>query len=108
MNGSPKFEESQVLPDVSYADFARSIGLTGIAVERDEDIGPAWDAAFAAGGPVVLDVRCDPNVPPIPPHATLEQVKSVTEAVLKGDPDAWRMVTTGIRTKAQELLPHKK
>src|SRR6266568_3512302 len=89
MNGSPKFEESQVLPDVSYADFARSIGLTGIAVERDEDIGPAWDEAFAAGGPVVLDVRCDPNVPPIPPHATAEQVKSVTEAVLKGDPDAW-------------------
>jgi len=62
----------------------------------------------AAGGPVVLDVRCDPNVPPIPPHATLEQVKSVTEAVLKGDPDAWQMVTTGIRTKAQELLPNRR
>jgi pyruvate dehydrogenase (quinone) len=107
MNGSPKFEESQVLPEVSYADFARSIGLTGIAVERDDDIGPAWDAAFAAAGPVVLDVRCDPNVPPIPPHATLEQAKSVTEAVLKGDPDAWQLVVTGIRTKAREMLPNR-
>jgi len=108
MSGSPKFEESQVLPDVSYADFARSIGLAGITVETDDDIGAAWDAALAMNGPVVLDVRCDPNVPPIPPHATLEQIKSVTEAVLKGDPDAWQMMTTGIRTKARELTPNRR
>ena len=32
MGGAPKFEESQVLPDVSYADFASGIGLPGITV----------------------------------------------------------------------------
>jgi pyruvate dehydrogenase (quinone) len=52
----------------------------------------------------VLDVRCDPNVPPIPPHATFEQVKATTEAVLKGDPDAWDMVVKGVRTKAAEFF----
>jgi pyruvate dehydrogenase (quinone) len=104
MGGAPKFEESQSIPDISYAGFARSIGLTGIDVDRDEDIGAAWEAALGAGGPAVLDVRCDPEVPPIPPHATLEQIKSVTESVLKGDPNAWRMVVTGARTKARELL----
>ena len=29
MGGAPKFEESQALPDVSYADFAASLGLAG-------------------------------------------------------------------------------
>jgi pyruvate dehydrogenase (quinone) len=107
MGGAPKFEESQVIPDISYAAFARSIGLTGIDVDSDDAIGKAWDDALAARGPVVLDVRCDPEVPPIPPHATLEQVKSVTESVLKGDPNAWHMMITGARTKAREILPNR-
>lgn len=55
----------------------------------------------------MLDVRCDPEVPPIPPHATFEQIKSTTEAVLRGDPNAWHMLVQGARTKAQELLPHQ-
>jgi pyruvate dehydrogenase (quinone) len=108
MGGAPKFEESQVLPDVSYADFARSIGLAAIEVDNEHDIGPAWDQALGAQLPTVLDIRCDPNIPPIPPHATLDQVKSVTESILRGDPDAWQLVTTGIRTKMREFLPRKR
>ena len=52
----------------------------------------------------MLDVRCDPNVPPIPPHATFEQIKATTEAVLKGDPGAWDIVSKGVKTKMAELL----
>ena len=37
MGGSPKFEESQSLPDVSYADVARTVGIDAIAVDRDAD-----------------------------------------------------------------------
>ncbi|MFF0146679.1 pyruvate dehydrogenase (quinone) [Amycolatopsis sulphurea] len=105
MGGAPKFEESQSLPDVDYAGFARSLGLAGVSVDEPGDLGRAWDAAFAATGPTVLDVRCDAEVPPIPPHATFEQMKSVTEAVLKGDPEAFHLVTQGAKTKMQEFLP---
>jgi pyruvate dehydrogenase (quinone) len=104
MGGAPKFEESQTLPDVDYAAFARSIGLDAYNVDDPDQLGPAWDAALSAPGPSVLDVRCDPEVPPIPPHATFEQFRSLTEAVLKGDPEAFRVVAQGVRTKAQELL----
>jgi pyruvate dehydrogenase (quinone) len=104
MGGAPKFEESQVLPDVSYADFARSLGLGGVTVRSPAELGAAWDTALHAGKPTVLDVYCDPNIPPIPPHATVEQIKSVTEAILRGDPDAWDMVTKGVRTKLTELF----
>jgi pyruvate dehydrogenase (quinone) len=105
MGGAPKFEESQVLPDVSYADLARSLGLTAFEVDKPDDVGPAWERALAADRPVVLDVRCDPEIPPIPPHASWDQIKSTTEALLKGDPQAWDMITKGMKTKAAELIP---
>ncbi|GAB3726292.1 thiamine pyrophosphate-requiring protein [Amycolatopsis oliviviridis] len=108
MGGAPKFEPSQSLPEVSYADFALEVGLGGIAVDDPARLGEAWDVALSADVPTVLDVRCDPEVPPIPPHATFEQLKSMTEAVLKGEPDAWHLVTQGIKTKVQELLPSRR
>jgi pyruvate dehydrogenase (quinone) len=108
MGGTPKFEESQVIPDIDYAGLARGLGLEGVNVDTPEDIGPAWDRALAADRPVLLDVRCDPEVPPIPPHATFEQAKSAAEAVLKGDPNAWHLIVQGARTKAQEFLPGRR
>jgi pyruvate dehydrogenase (quinone) len=104
MGGAPKFEESQVLPDVSYAGFARMLGIDGVEVDKPEDLAPAWESALAADRPVVLDIRCDPNVPPIPPHATFDQIKATTQAVLKGDPDAWDVFSKGMRTKMAEFF----
>jgi pyruvate dehydrogenase (quinone) len=107
MEGAPKFAESQTLPSIDYAGFAASLGLQAIAVDKSGDIGPAWERALAADRPTLLDVRCDPNVPPIPPHATLDQVKDAGRAILKGDQDRWGIVKEGVKTKVQEFLPHK-
>jgi pyruvate dehydrogenase (quinone) len=105
MEGAPKFTASQVLPDVDYAGFATSLGLLGIHVDKPEDLGPAWDRALAADRPVLLDVRTDPSVPPIPPHATFEQAKDTVKAILGGDENARSVVVEGIKTKVQEFLP---
>ena len=107
MEGAPKFTESQRLPDVSYEGFARSLGLRGIAVDEPGQVGPAWDQALAADRPTVLDLRTDPDVPPIPPHATFEQMKDAAAAMLKGDPDRWGVLKEGFKTKVQEFLPGK-
>ncbi|WP_116047722.1 thiamine pyrophosphate-requiring protein [Amycolatopsis palatopharyngis] len=108
MGGSPKFEESQAIPDISYADVARSLGLDAVAVETPDALGDAWDRVLAADRPAVLDVRCDPEVPPIPPHATFEQMKSTAESVLKGDPNAWHLMLQGAKTKVQEFIPNRR
>jgi pyruvate dehydrogenase (quinone) len=105
MGGAPKFEESQSLPEVSYADVARSMGLQAISVDDPDAVGPAWDQALAAEQPVVLDVRTDPEVPPIPPHATFDEMKSMAEAILKGDANGWHVVAELVKNKAAELLP---
>ena len=108
MEGAPKFVASQSLPDVDYAGFARSLGLGALNIETPDALGGAWDEALGADRPYVLDVRCDPNVPPIPPHATFEQVKSMAGAVLRGDADTWGFVKEGVKQKVQEYLPGSK
>ncbi|HEX4724610.1 MAG TPA: thiamine pyrophosphate-requiring protein [Pseudonocardiaceae bacterium] len=107
MEGAPKFEESQRLPDVDYAAFAASLGLAAETITKPEELAQAWDRALAADRPTLLDVHCDPNFPPIPPHATVEQMKDAALALLKGDVDRWQILKQGIKTKAQEFLPHR-
>jgi pyruvate dehydrogenase (quinone) len=105
MGGAPSFEESQRLPDLSYADVARVFGLEGITVVSPDELGPAWDRALAADRPVVLDVHCDPEVPPIPPHATHQQATSMLQAMIKGDRGGAHLLAQGVKTKLQEFLP---
>ncbi|MBS9373241.1 thiamine pyrophosphate-requiring protein [Rhodococcus sp. B50] len=105
MGGAPKFAESQTLPDVDYAAFARGLGLGAETVKSTDEVGPAWDRALTADRPTVLDVYTDPDMPPIPPHATWEQFTDVAKAVLSGDENRWGFVKQGVKTKLQEYLP---
>jgi pyruvate dehydrogenase (quinone) len=73
LEGDPKYEASQDIPDFPFARYAELLGLRGIRVEKPEEVGPAWDAALSADRPVVLEAYTDPNVPPLPPHITLKQ-----------------------------------
>ncbi|WCR11038.1 thiamine pyrophosphate-requiring protein [Paracoccus stylophorae] len=88
MGDSPRVPETQDVPPFNYADYATSLGLNGIRVETPDQVGPAWDAAFAADRPTVIDALTDPDVPTLPPHITLSQAKSYAKALAQGDPDA--------------------
>jgi pyruvate dehydrogenase (quinone) len=88
MAGDPKFAASQDLPDFHYADYARSLGLDGARVEDPNQIAAVWDRAFAANRPFLFEALTDPDVPPMPPHISLEQAKSFTSSVLAGDANA--------------------
>jgi pyruvate dehydrogenase (quinone) len=107
MGGAPRFGDSQGLPDVSYAAFAAGIGLASREVRSADEIGPAWDAALAADRPMVLDVHTDGDVPPVPPHATFDQMKATAQAMLH-DEDKVGMAKAGIRQKLSEALPGRK
>jgi pyruvate dehydrogenase (quinone) len=106
--GDPKLEATQVIPDVRYSAFADMIGLRGIYVDDPDQLGKSWDEALAADRPVVLEAMTDPEVPPLPPHATFEQAKHLAQALVKGDPNAKDVVKQGIKGKIQEFIPHKK
>ncbi|MBA4609563.1 thiamine pyrophosphate-requiring protein [Aeromicrobium sp. Marseille-Q0843] len=71
--GDPRYDVSQSLPDFPYAGYADLLGLTGIRVERPEDVGAAWDRALAADRPVVIEALVDPDVPLLPPFPAGEE-----------------------------------
>jgi pyruvate dehydrogenase (quinone) len=108
MEGAPQFLPSQHLPSFPYAEYARSLGLGGVKVDAPDDVAGAWQQALAADRPTVLEFVTDPAVPPIPPHATLEQIENMVSAVVRGDSDRWDLIKEGVKLKAQEFLPGKK
>ncbi len=108
MEGDPKFEASQSIPDVPYHLFAISIGLEGIYVEREEDVAPAWERALAADRPVLIEFKTDPNVAPLPPHLKLEQARKFATTLLKGDPDEAGVIVQTAKQVLSAVLPAKK
>ncbi|GAA1566767.1 MULTISPECIES: thiamine pyrophosphate-requiring protein [Kribbella] len=107
MGGSPQFLPSQELPEFPYAGYAKLLGLHGVTAEKPEEVGPAWEEALAADRPCVVEFRTDPAVPPIPPHATWEQMEKALESIVRGDSDRAAMIKEGVKSKVQEFLPGK-
>ncbi|MCM2574368.1 thiamine pyrophosphate-requiring protein [Achromobacter xylosoxidans] len=83
MGGDPRFAASQWLPEFSYADYGRMLGLEGIRITSPDEVGPAWDRALAAGRPAVLEVVTDPEMPPLPPHVSMKQFGAYMTALRK-------------------------
>lgn len=102
MQGDPKFEASQLLPDFGYAAFADSVGLKGIRVDDPDQIGRAWDDALSADCPVILECITDPEVPPLPPHITFEQAKAFMTSMLK-EPNRAEILKHAIKEMADSF-----
>ncbi len=108
MEGDPRFEASQEIPEFPYARFAELLGLKGLRVDSPDDVGAAWDEALTADRPVVLEAVTDPNVPPLPPHITFDQAKGMMSALLRGDPDRAEIVRQSFWGKLEEFKPRRK
>ena len=97
MEGNPKAAMTQELPDVPYHQFARMIGLDGIFVDDPDQLGAAWEQALSAGRPCVLEVRTDPEVPPLPPHIGFDQAKAFMTTAMRGDPEQASMLKGSVK-----------
>jgi pyruvate dehydrogenase (quinone) len=107
INGDPKFDASQKIPNISYSRFAEVIGLHGIYVDEPDMVQSAWQQALASDIPVVLEVKTDPEVPPLPPHITLQQAKNFSIALAKGDPNEVGVIKGAARQVLETILPGK-
>lgn len=108
MEGNPRFEASQQVPDVRYSQFAEMLGLKGIYVDDPEQLSAAWQEALSADRPVVLEVKTDPEVAPLPPHITLKQAKAFMASMIKGDRGAVQVIGDTASQLFNEILPGKK
>jgi pyruvate dehydrogenase (quinone) len=105
MEGDPKFTASQQIPNVPYHRFAELIGLTGLYVDDAEQLPDAWETALSAKRPVVLEVKCDPEVPPLPPHVTLTQARAFARTLMEGDPQEGSVIANTAKQVLASVLP---
>jgi pyruvate dehydrogenase (quinone) len=104
MAGDPKFLATQSLPDIPYHRYAEMLGLKGIFVNDPERVAPAWDEAFAADRPTLVEFYTDPNVPPLPPHITFAQARAFASS-LWGEPERGSVLANTAREVVSSLLP---
>jgi pyruvate dehydrogenase (quinone) len=104
MEGDPKYPGSEWIPDFPYAKYAELCGLKGIFCDSGDHMRGAWEEALSANHPVVLEVKTDPEVPPLPPHITREQAQKMTKAMLSGDPEFTGVMEKSLRGKLVEFL----
>jgi pyruvate dehydrogenase (quinone) len=108
LTGDPRFDASQELPNFPYARFAESIGLAGIKVNAADQIAPAWEEALQSDRPVLFEAYVDPNVPPTPPHITMEQTKHLLSSIVRGDAEALGFMKQIVRDVAANYAPKGK
>lgn len=103
MNGNPRYDASQDIPDVRYSQFAEQIGLKGIFVDKPKDLASAWDAALSADRPVVLEVKTDPEIAPLPPHISFKEAKGFMMSMVRDD-DAGHVIRDTARQVINKVL----
>lgn len=101
--GDPRFPGSQSLPDVPYAKYAELLGLKGIFCDNGDKVGDAWDEALSTKDrPVLLEVRTDPEIPPLPPHIQLKMAKKLSMALMS-DEERWGIMLKSAKGKGVEF-----
>jgi pyruvate dehydrogenase (quinone) len=108
LTGDPMYPATQRIPDFPAARFAELVGLHGIRVEDPGELGRAWDEVFASRRPAVLEAVVDPEIPPLPPHITVEQAEKMAKAMVKGDPEAFGVMHKSLAAKVKEFLPGRR
>ncbi|MEP6654927.1 MAG: thiamine pyrophosphate-requiring protein, partial [Myxococcales bacterium] len=58
--------------------------------------------------PVVLEVVTDPDVPPLPPHISLEQASKYMSTLFKGDPNEGGIIHQSFTEMVAKFLPHRR
>jgi pyruvate dehydrogenase (quinone) len=101
--GDPKFMGTQWIPNLDYSAYAELCGLHGIFCDDGEHVRDAWIEALMGERPTVLDVKVDPEIPPLPPHISMEQAKHMAKAMTKGDPERWGVMEKSFLAKLRDL-----
>ncbi len=102
MLGNPEF--ACELHPIDFAAFARACGGQGFTIEDPLKCGQVLDEALATEGPVIVEAVVDPYEPPMPPKATLKQGIELAKSLVRGQPDARKIVATILEDKIREMI----
>lgn len=104
--GDGKTPLTQTIPDFPYHKYAELIGFKGIYCDNPDRVGAAWDEALASDRPVIMNMKADPNVPPLPPHITLKDAKNFM-TMMADEPELASVIKGSARQMIAGMLPGK-
>ncbi len=102
IQGEPRFEASQQVPDFNYAQYAQSLGFTGIRVNAPGQVADAWEQAFQATHPVLLEAITDPEVAVFSPQIVSNHAKKLASAIQQGDTAAAQHLDPMVQNAVQQ------
>jgi pyruvate dehydrogenase (quinone) len=97
MAGSARCPATQDIPNFAYARFGEMLRLRGIYVDHPQTLASAWQEALACDRPVVLEVKIEPDVAPLPAHLTLKETRGFMSSIAKGDTAAVGVISETAR-----------
>ena len=100
--GYPEFGVRFQRP-ANFAPWAEACGGYGRLVEHPGELEGAVKEMLAHPGPALLDVRVNPDEPPMPPKVRYDQAKGFVESFLKGQPRRLSIASTVFRDKLDQL-----
>jgi pyruvate dehydrogenase (quinone) len=108
MEGDPKFETTQVIPDFNYAAYAETLGFIGLRVDSPSQITDVWKTALVADRPVLIEAITDPEVSPFPDHVMLKNADKLATSVSMGDDAAMKNTGHILQQKMEESMENSK
>lgn len=100
--GNPEF--ACELHPIDFAGIARACGAVGFTIDDPETCGDIIAQALATPGPVVVEAVVDPHEPPMPGKIKMNQAIQFAKSLVKGTPEAGRIIATVAKDKARELI----
>ncbi|MHB1561127.1 MAG: thiamine pyrophosphate-dependent enzyme [Isosphaeraceae bacterium] len=100
--GNPEYEVA--LQPIDFVKFAEACGGVGFRCERPEEVRPALQAAFSSNKPAIVEAVVDPFEPPMPAAATPQQAMKFAESLIRGEPDAGKIIRSVFKDKIKELV----
>ncbi len=100
--GNPEYEVA--LHPIDFVKFAEACGGVGFRCERPDEVRPALQAAFSSNRPAIVEAVVDPFEPPMPAAATPQQAIKFAESLIRGEPDAGKIIRSVVKDKIKELI----
>jgi pyruvate dehydrogenase (quinone) len=100
--GNPDFGID--LEPIDFVQVATACGVAGFHVERPDQVEATLRQALDTPGPALVEAVVDPLEPPLPGHISMEQARHVAAAILRGEPDSWKILKNVLRDTVPSMV----
>ena len=100
--GNPEYGVQ--LEPIDFVRYAEACGGIGFRCEKPDEVRPALEAMMLADGPALCEAIVDQFEPPMPAAITPQQAIKFAESLVRGQPDAGKIIRSVIKDKVKELI----